>query len=235
MVKRISKIVLLAILPVNGKQAPYISSLLSHSTCLRFSNLRAAPPCLEIIVFALTKSPFFGRYCRGFQACIPVFPVLPPYPQWSNSRLTDLVWPIRCGVSRGNFRFKDPPLIARKSANERRKWSRLPLAIPVFVRSRDENGKELLEFANALNVSAGGALIALRRSIPLSSRVSLEIPSAPLGLSATLPKSSRNLPARALRVHYEDGYHLIGLKFSRALLDGRSRGANAYRKTASPK
>lgn len=188
-----------------------------------------------MIGFAFTKSPFFDRYCREFQACIPVFPAIPRWLHRSNCHLTGMVWHIRCGVSRGNFCFKDPPLIARKSANERRKWSRLPLAIPVFVRSRDENGKELLEFANALNVSAGGALIALRRSIPLSSRVSLEIPSAPLGLSATLPKSSRNLPARALRVHYEDGYHLIGLKFSRALLDGRSRGANGYRKTASPK
>lgn len=150
-------------------------------------------------------------------------------------RATWVVWPLRCGVSPGNSCFEDPPLIARKSANERRKWSRLPLAIPVFVRSRDENGKELLEFANALNVSAGGALIALRRAIPLSSRVSLEIPSAPLGVSATLPKNSRNLPARALRVNYEDGYHLIGLKFSRALLDGRSRNPGANRKTASAK
>jgi hypothetical protein len=118
---------------------------------------------------------------------------------------------------------------------ERRKWSRLPLAIPVFVRSRDENGKELLEFANALNVSAGGALIALRRSLPLSSRVSLEIPSAPLGVSATLPKSSRNLPARALRVNYTEGYHLIGLKFSRPLLNGRTSGLAERRKSPSAK
>jgi hypothetical protein len=68
-----------------------------------------------------------------------------------------------------------------------------------------------------------------------SSRVSLEIPSAPLGVSATLPNSSRNLPARALRVHHEDGYHLIGLKFSRALLNSRPRGTPGQRKTASPK
>ncbi len=153
------------------------------------------------------------------------------YSAW----LRQIIWPHRCEVLSCNFCFKDPPLTARKAANERRRWSRLPLAIPVFVRSRDENGKELLEFANALNVSAGGALIALRRSIPLSSRVSLEIPSAPLGVSATLPKSSRNLPARALRVNYAEGYHLIGLKFSRPLLNGRSAGFSAERKIASTK
>jgi hypothetical protein len=149
--------------------------------------------------------------------------------------LLDLVWPKRCDNASGNLRFKDPPLSSRKPEAERRKWSRLPLAIPVFVRSRDENGKELLEFANALNVSAGGALIALRRALPLSSRVSLEIPSAPLGVSATLPKSSRNLPARTLRVNYEEGYHLIGLKFSRPLLNGRSSRLPIQRKSTSTK
>ena len=31
-----------------------------------------------------------------------------------------------------------------RAGAERRKWTRLPLAIPVFVRSRDEKGKEFL-------------------------------------------------------------------------------------------
>jgi hypothetical protein len=108
---------------------------------------------------------------------------------------------------------------------ERRKWPRLPLAIPVFVRSRDEKGKEFLEFATALNISAGGALVALRRSLPLSAQVSLELPSAPLTATTSLPKASRTLRARTLRITHTDGYHLLGLKFSHPLLDhliGRS-------------
>ena len=63
----------------------------------------------------------------------------------------------------------------RKPETERRKWPRLALAIPVFVRSRDEKGKEFLEFATALNVSAGGALVAVRRSLPLSAQVFLRL------------------------------------------------------------
>ncbi len=106
----------------------------------------------------------------------------------------------------------------RKTEKERRKWPRLPLAIPVFVRSRDEAGKELLEFATALNVSAGGALVALRRSLPLSSQVLLEIPCAPLVSTSPLPKASRILRARALRITHADSYNLIGMKFSRPLL-----------------
>lgn len=100
---------------------------------------------------------------------------------------------------------------------ELRKWERLPLAIPIFVRSRDEKGKEFLEFATALNIGGGGALIALRRGLPQSAQVLLEIPSAPLAASPSLPKSSRTLRARAVRVHQVDGYHLLGLKFSRPL------------------
>jgi len=114
-------------------------------------------------------------------------------------------------------------LIRRDSQSERRKWPRLPLAIPVFVRSKDDSGKDFLEFATALNVGAGGALVAVRRSLPPSAQVLLEIPSAPLATAAALPKSSRTLRARALRVTHAEGYHLLGLKFSRPLLNHNSR------------
>ena len=107
--------------------------------------------------------------------------------------------------------------------NERRLWPRLPLAIPVFVRSRDENGKEFLEFATALNVSAGGTLVAVRRSLPVSAQVMLEIPSAPLSATTALPKAARTLRARALRVTHAEGYHLVALKFSKALVQPLSR------------
>lgn len=123
----------------------------------------------------------------------------------------------------------------RKFETERRKWSRLPLAIPVFVRSRDEKGKEQLEFANALNVSAGGALVALRRSLPLSSRVSIEIPIAPLGVATKLPKVSRNFLAQALRITYAEGCNLVGLKFSHPLLNGSSSAPPRQRKSPSTK
>src|SRR5690348_9807258 len=116
---------------------------------------------------------------------------------------------------------------------ERRKWPRLALAIPVFVRSRDEKGKDLLEFATALNISAGGALVAVRRSLPLSAQVLLEIPSAPLAAASSLPKAARNLRARTLWVTHADGYHLIGLKFSHPLVAQSSPGRSRPRKVAS--
>lgn len=114
-------------------------------------------------------------------------------------------------------------MIRRSPEKERRKWIRLPLAIPVFVRSRDEKGKEFLEFATALNISAGGALVAVRRSLPKAAQVLLEIPSAPLAATAGLPRAARTLRARATRITHAEGYHLLGLKFSRPLLNGTSQ------------
>ena len=105
-----------------------------------------------------------------------------------------------------------------KLETERRKWARLPLAIPVFVRTRDDKGKEFLEFATALNVSAGGMLVAVRKTVPLIGHIELEIPSAPVAALAMMPRVSRNLRAKALRTTPADGYYLLGLKFSRPLL-----------------
>jgi len=102
-------------------------------------------------------------------------------------------------------------------SKERRKWARLQLAIPVFVRSRDENGKDSLEFATAVNICEGGALVVVRRSLPVAALVSLEIPSAPLGPAGGLPRSSRAMRAKAVWISHLDGYHLLGLKFARQL------------------
>jgi len=98
---------------------------------------------------------------------------------------------------------------------ERRKWARLPLAIPVFVRSRDSKGKEFLEFATALNVSAGGMLLAVKRILPATAQLRLEIPCAPI--AALAPTAARSLSARAMRTTPAAGYYLLGLKFTRPL------------------
>jgi hypothetical protein len=116
---------------------------------------------------------------------------------------------------------------------ERRKWPRLPLAIPVFVRSRDDKGKEFLEFATALNVSAGGMLVAVRKGLPPAAEVLLEIPSAPLAGMTALPKTARNLRARSLRSTQAAGCHLLGLKFARPLLNSNHAGSAKGRKVGS--
>lgn len=126
-----------------------------------------------------------------------------------------------------------PGLDQRNSGVERREWVRLPLAIPVFVRSRDQSGKDFLEFATALNISAGGALVAVHRSLRPAAQVLLEIPSAPLAASAPVPKSAKNMRAKIVRVTHGEGYHLLGLKFHHPLLSPAMQRARSRRKLGS--
>src|SRR5437870_955247 len=144
-----------------------------------------------------------------------------------------MVWPQRCDTQSLAESSAGVRLSEQRLERERRSWPRLPLAIPVFVRSRDDKGKEFLEFATALNISACGVLIAVRRSLPPSARILLEIPSAPLAATAKLPRASRTLRARAVRVTHAEGYHLVGLKFSRPLLEESAHAALPQRKLAS--
>jgi len=120
-----------------------------------------------------------------------------------------------------------------RTAVERRKWSRLPLAIPVFVRGRDGRGNEFLEFATALNVSAGGMLVAVRHVLPPRCDIRLEIPCAPSASQSLPPQVARNLRARALRNTPATGYYLLGLKFSNPLLPAESANGTRLRKLGS--
>jgi hypothetical protein len=106
-----------------------------------------------------------------------------------------------------------------KSGPERRKHQRLPLSIPVFVRGVYQDGREFLEFATALNISAGGILLATRRSLPRSTSLSLEIPVAPLPPNTISPQSVRSLKAKLVRITHGERCHLLGLKFNRPLHD----------------
>ena len=99
------------------------------------------------------------------------------------------------------------------------------------MRSQEEGEKELLEFATALNVSAGGMLVAVRRSVAASAQVTLEIPSSPLAAIEALPDSARNLRARVLRMEHGESYNLLGMKFIKPLLEPSTRPSR--RKLAS--
>lgn len=102
-------------------------------------------------------------------------------------------------------------------AAERRRWVRLSLAVPVFVRGADGQGSEFVEFCTLLNESAGGALLAIRKPLPRRSRVSLEMPVAPALRSVKFRRTVRTLRARVVRIVQIDGWNLCGLQFARPL------------------
>ena len=102
------------------------------------------------------------------------------------------------------------------NGSERRRWERLPLAIPVFVRGIEPNGKQFIEFATALDISVGGALLAIQRHLPPGSRIMLEIPCTPVPLSKN-SQQNQNFKAKLVRVTKGDDCHLLGLKFHRPM------------------
>jgi PilZ domain len=103
------------------------------------------------------------------------------------------------------------------SGAERRDWDRLPISIPFFVRGKKGSGEEFLEFATALNLSAGGVLLATRKFLDPGTEISLEVPVA-LVNKAQLPRSVSLLHATVLRCTPDRQYFLLGLQFDEPLI-----------------
>jgi len=116
------------------------------------------------------------------------------------------------------MRLRRGPSTGTQEVPERRRWARLSLAIPVFVRGINGQGREFLEFCTLLNESAGGALLAIRKPLRRRSWVSLEIPSSPLLRNVKLRKTLRLLRARVIRITSINGWNLCGLQFVRPLI-----------------
>jgi len=95
---------------------------------------------------------------------------------------------------------------------ERRRRPRLKVAIPMFVRGTDQHGKPFVDFATALNISAGGALLVLKHRLEMRTQVSLEIPVGfvPRALVANLV---REIQACPLRVEFAENSFVVGVQF----------------------
>lgn len=117
---------------------------------------------------------------------------------------------------------------------EKRRWGRLKLAIPVFIRTETAEGKEALEFATAVNVSAGGALLVVRRSLSKAAWVTLEIPSAPIAPVHGMPPSCRTMRAKTVWIKHLEDYHLLGLKFAQPLSTDNTGGRTRRLSRKSP-
>jgi len=120
-----------------------------------------------------------------------------------------------------------PPRAAKQMVKppkaDRRRWERIPIAIPIFLLGKDHDGKEFREFGTALNISPGGVLLAARRYLPPFSAVSLEIPSGPLPRGGIAGKFIRTLPGHTVTVTHSEQCYLCGVKFERPVLSPRVR------------
>jgi len=93
----------------------------------------------------------------------------------------------------------------------------VPLCFPVFLRERDRLGKNYLELTTALNVSGGGALVAVPPKLKPANLLSLEIPVPPVP-SAVVAASHRKLQARVVRTVEGEPCRFLGVEFTHPLL-----------------
>ena len=73
----------------------------------------------------------------------------------------------------------------------------------------------MLEFGTAINVSAGGALIAVKR-VPKDKEIILEMPVSP-GFITHAPTSHRMIEGRIVRSQSGPAHTYLGLEFKKPL------------------
>ena len=101
-----------------------------------------------------------------------------------------------------------------QSAKERRRWDRLPICVPMFVRWTNGQNRRLQEFATAVNISAGGALLAILRYVPVGTKVELEIPCAPVINEISLDGATKQFTAEVVRVELRQKVHFMAASFT---------------------
>jgi c-di-GMP-binding flagellar brake protein YcgR len=94
---------------------------------------------------------------------------------------------------------------------ERRRWNRLQLPVPVFISSEDSRGKPFTELTVAVNISGGGALVAVHEVVSSESKVRIEVPCPPIPELPLL--EPRTLEALIVRSELTKSCQLLGLQF----------------------
>ncbi len=103
------------------------------------------------------------------------------------------------------------------SPAERRRFPRMRLQMPVFVRGVDAAGTEFLELTKTLNISATGAFVASPRRLDAENIVHLTIPAPPPPSTGMVPLETPPIQARIRRQQAAGDVHLVGLEFLKAL------------------
>lgn len=102
-------------------------------------------------------------------------------------------------------------------ASERRRFQRIHLQVPLFVRGKDEHKEQYMELAKTLDISAVGAFIACPRALMINEIVTLTIPSPAITSSALVPVGMPPIQARVKRQQHAGDVYLVGVEFLKPL------------------
>jgi hypothetical protein len=96
---------------------------------------------------------------------------------------------------------------------ERRRFQRLNLQIPLFIRGKDSHGQAFLELAKALDISGVGALVTSPKAVNLGEFITLTIPAPSITSSALVPAGMPPIQARVRRQQEAGDIYLVGVEF----------------------
>lgn len=101
---------------------------------------------------------------------------------------------------------------------ERRRYQRIRIQIPLFVRGRDVHGEQFLELAKTLDISAQGAFLTCPRALVLGDFITLTIPAPSVTSSGLVPAGMAPIQARVKRQHEAGDVRLVGVEFLKPIL-----------------
>jgi PilZ domain len=116
-----------------------------------------------------------------------------------------------------------------KERNERRRWDRIPLAVPLFVSAKDAEGKGFSDLTVARDIGGGGLVFATHRTIPLRTKVAVQLPSTPWQKMLSRTRSSRILKGRIIRVLPTESINYYAVEFTHPLTMARSKATHPSR------
>lgn len=96
---------------------------------------------------------------------------------------------------------------------DRRRFQRIRLQVPLFIRGKDAYGEQFLELAKTLDISAIGAFVTCPRPLAINEFVTLTIPAPSITSSALVPAGMPPIQARVKRKQEAGDVHLIGVEF----------------------
>jgi len=104
--------------------------------------------------------------------------------------------------------------LAMSSLNdERRRFQRMHLQVPLFIRGKDAHGEQFLELAKTLDISGLGAFMTCPRALALNEIITLTIPAPSITSSALVPAGMPPIQARVKRQQVAGDVHLVGVEF----------------------
>ena len=101
-----------------------------------------------------------------------------------------------------------PPL-----EDERRRYQRIQLQVPLFIRGKDAQGEQFMELAKTLDISAIGAFVASPRPLAINGFITLTIPAPSITSSGLVPAGMAPIQAKVRRQQEAGDVYLIGVEF----------------------